>query len=100
VTRLSGKKALVTGGGTGIGRAISLAFAREGAKIAALGRRPEPLLAVVKEIEGLGAEGLAVVCDITRTGEIRRTVDHVEQAFGQLNVLVNNAGVLSVSTAE
>lgn len=100
MTRLSGKKALVTGGGTGIGRAISLAFAREGAKIAALGRRPEPLLAVVKEIEGLGAEGLAVVCDITRTGEIRRTVDHVEQAFGQLNVLVNNAGVLSVSTAE
>jgi len=100
VTRLSGKKALVTGGGTGIGRAISLAFAREGAKVAVLGRRREPLLAVAKEIEGLGAEGLAVVCDITRTGEIRRTVDDVERAFGPLNVLVNNAGVLSVATAQ
>ena len=100
MTRLSGKKALVTGGGTGIGRAISLAFAREGAKVAVLGRRREPLLAVAKEIEGLGAEGLAVVCDITRTGEIRRTVDDVERAFGPLNVLVNNAGVLSVATAE
>jgi NAD(P)-dependent dehydrogenase (short-subunit alcohol dehydrogenase family) len=100
VTRLEGKTALVSGGGTGIGRAIALAFAREGAQVAVLGRRPEPVRAVAKEIEGLGGRGLAIVCDVTHLNDVEKAVNEAETAFGGLTVLVNNAGVLSVSTVE
>jgi len=100
VTRLAGKIAVITGGGSGIGRAIALAFAREGAKVAVLGRTQATLDAVMKEAARMGAEGLAVVCDITQTSEIGSAVETVEKAFGPVNVLVNNAGILSVSTAE
>jgi NAD(P)-dependent dehydrogenase (short-subunit alcohol dehydrogenase family) len=100
VTRLKEKTALVTGGGTGIGRAIALAFAREGAKVAVLGRRPEPLNEVVTELAALAAHGVAIACDVTRSRDTRNAVAEVERAFGRLNVLVNNAGALSVSTVE
>jgi NAD(P)-dependent dehydrogenase (short-subunit alcohol dehydrogenase family) len=100
VTRLKGKKAIVTGGGTGIGRAISLAFGREGAKVAVIGRRKDLLDDVVKELVKTGGEAMAVGCDITKDREVRRAVAEVEQSFGGLHVLVNNAGALSVSTVE
>lgn len=100
VTRLGGKTALISGGGTGIGRAIALAFAREGARVAVLGRRSEPLRKVVNEIEGLGKRAMAIVGDVTRGNDIEKAVEEAEQAFGILNVLVNNAGALSVSQAE
>jgi NAD(P)-dependent dehydrogenase (short-subunit alcohol dehydrogenase family) len=100
VTRLAGKIAVITGGGSGIGRAIALAFGREGAKVAVFGRTQTTLDAVVKELAGMGAEGLAVVCDVTCMSEILSAVETAEKAFGPVNVLVNNAGVLSVSTAE
>lgn len=100
VTRLRGKVAIVTGGGSGIGRAIVLAFGREGASVAVLGRRREALEGVVKELSQFGSEGLAVVCDVSKSEETRRAVDRVESTFGGLSVLVNNAGMLSVSTAE
>lgn len=100
VTRLKGKVAIVTGGGSGIGRAIALAFGREGASVAVLGRRREALDGVVKELSYLGADSRAVVCDVTKSEETRRAVESVESAFGGLNVLVNNAGMLSVSTVE
>ncbi len=100
VTRLKKKAAIVTGGGTGIGRAIALAYAREGGTVAVLGRRREPLDEVVQEIAELGAQGLPIVCDVTRSDEVKRAVGEVEQTFGRLNVLVNNAGALSVSTVE
>lgn len=100
MTRLKGKVAIVTGGGTGIGRAIALVFGREGAKVAVLGRRQQGLDEVVKELAHLGAEGQAVLCDVTRGEETRRAVEAVERAFRAVNVLVNNAGILSVSTVE
>jgi len=100
VTRLKGKVAVVTGGGTGIGRAIAQAFGREGAKVAVLGRRREALAAVVNEVTKAGGEARAVVCDVTQAKAIARAVEGVERALGHLNVLVNNAGVLSVSTVE
>ncbi|HEX8871787.1 MAG TPA: SDR family oxidoreductase [Candidatus Acidoferrum sp.] len=100
MTRLSGKVAIVTGGGTGIGRAIVLAFAREGAKVAIAGRRPEKLEEVAKEVNGAGGEARAMVCDVTSAQAVQRLVDETEKAFGALNVLVNNAGTLSASTVE
>jgi NAD(P)-dependent dehydrogenase (short-subunit alcohol dehydrogenase family) len=100
VTRLSGKVALITGGGTGIGRAIALAFAREGASVAVAGRRLEKLREVISEVHKAGGAGLSMECDVTRAREVERAVKGTVERFGRLNVLVNNAGMLHVSTVE
>ncbi|HUE54961.1 MAG TPA: SDR family oxidoreductase [Candidatus Udaeobacter sp.] len=100
MTRLSDKVALITGGGTGIGRAIALAFAREGAGVAVAGRRLEKLREVAREIEKQGGGGLAMECDVTRGAEVARAVRGTAERFGRLNVLVNSAGALHVSTIE
>jgi meso-butanediol dehydrogenase/(S,S)-butanediol dehydrogenase/diacetyl reductase len=100
VTRLAGKAAIITGGGTGIGRAIALAFAREGAKVGLAGRRRQKLEEVAQEVRNAGGEALAIVCDVTNSDDSRSASEQAERTFGRLNVLVNNAGVLSVSTVE
>jgi NAD(P)-dependent dehydrogenase (short-subunit alcohol dehydrogenase family) len=100
VTRLKDKVTIVTGGGTGIGRAIALAFGREGAQVAVLGRRPEPLRGVAGELSQLGTKAVAVCCDVTKTQEVEGAVAEVRRALSGANVLVNNAGALSVSTIE
>jgi len=100
VTRLNGKVAIVTGGGSGIGRAIALVFGRQGAKVAVLGRRQDALDGVVEKLTKLGAMGLAILCDVTQAADTRNAVEGVERELGAVNVLVNNAGVLSVSTIE
>lgn len=100
MTRLVGKVALITGGGTGIGRAIALAFVREGAKVAVAGRRREKLEETLRDVEKLGGEGLAIVCDVAKAKDGERAVKETAKAFGQLNVLVNNAGVLHAATIE
>ena len=91
---------MITGGGTGIGRAIALAFAREGAGVAVAGRRLEKLREVISEVQKAGGAGLAVECDATRQSEVERAVKGTVERFGRLNVLVNNAGMLHVSTVE
>lgn len=98
--RLSGKVALITGGGTGIGRACALAFGREGAQVALAGRRGEPLKAVVREIEAGGGVALALTCDVTQTESVMEALSQSEQRFGRLNTIVNNAGAVVVATAE
>lgn len=100
MTRLAGKVALITGGGTGIGRGTAMAFAREGAKVAVVGRRLEKLLDVVKEMKEAGGDAIAVSCDVSRAADVQSAVRKVVETFGKLNVLVNNAGVLHVSTVE
>ena len=100
MTRLAGKVALVTGGGTGIGRAIALAFAREGASVAVAGRRLEKLREVIREVEKSGGKGLAMECDVTKAKEVERAVRGTTERFGRLNILVNNAGALSATTVE
>ena len=100
VTRLAGKVALITGGGTGIGRAIALAFAREGASVALAGRRLTKLKEVAAEIEKQGGSAIAVECDVTRGKDAERAVKETAKKFGKLNVLVNNAGILSVATVD
>src|SRR5437879_3140069 len=100
VTRLSGKVALITGGGTGIGRAIALAFAQEGASVTVAGRRLEKLREVISEVQKQGGAGLAMECDVSRAKDVDRAVKGTVERFGRLNVLVNNAGTLHVSTVE
>jgi NAD(P)-dependent dehydrogenase (short-subunit alcohol dehydrogenase family) len=95
--RLRNKTALITGAGTGIGRAIALAFAREGARVVLAGRRKAPLEAVSSEI---GDVSLVIEADVTKASDINRALEHAARHFGVLNVLVNNAGVLHIGTAE
>jgi meso-butanediol dehydrogenase/(S,S)-butanediol dehydrogenase/diacetyl reductase len=98
--RLSGKIALITGGGTGIGRACALLFANEGACVAVAGRRKEPLDAVVREIEVAGGKALAVTCDVTDHESAEAAIAAATKHFGRLDILVNNAGAVVVATVE
>lgn len=98
--RLQGKVAFVTGGGTGIGRACALLFAREGARVAVAGRRREPLVAVMKEIAAADGEAFVVPCDVTQRAAVEQAVRATVDRFGRLDVVVNNAGALLAATAE
>lgn len=88
--RFDGKVALVTGGGTGIGRAIAEALLAEGARVAITGRRAAPLQEVTRGREELA---LAIAADLTKPADRRRIVQETVAAFGGLDVLVNNAGL-------
>lgn len=91
--RLTGKTALITGGGSGIGRATARLFAAEGARVVVAGRRHGPLEAVVDEIRAAGGQGVAAVADLTDSAGIEAVVADTVRAFGIPNVLVNNAGL-------
>jgi NAD(P)-dependent dehydrogenase (short-subunit alcohol dehydrogenase family) len=95
--RLANKTAIVTGGGSGIGRAIAIAFAREGAKVVIAGRTREKLDRVVHEI---GPACLAVRCDTASPDEITALAEKTVSHFGSIHILVNNAAVLLAGTAE
>lgn len=92
--RLQDRVAIVTGGGTGIGRAAALAYAREGAKVVVAGRRPSEIDKVAQEIVVAGGDALAVPTDVSREGDVRRLVDRTVERFGRLDTAFNNAGVL------
>ena len=93
----AGKVALVTGGGTGIGRATAVELARTGAKVVVCGRRPEPLEAVQAE---LGEDCLAVPTDVREPEEVAALVDRALERFARIDVLVNNAGGQFLAPAE
>jgi NAD(P)-dependent dehydrogenase (short-subunit alcohol dehydrogenase family) len=88
----AGKVALVTGGGTGIGRATALELAGTGAGVVVCGRREEPLERVRGEVEALGGECLAVAADLREPEDVVRVVDAALDRFDAIDVLVNNAG--------
>jgi len=90
---LSSDSVLVTGGNRGLGRAIALAFAAEGARVAICGRDLAALEATAVELRALGAQCLAVRADLSQAGECERTVNAAAAAFGSLTVLVNNAAM-------
>jgi meso-butanediol dehydrogenase / (S,S)-butanediol dehydrogenase / diacetyl reductase len=98
--RLAGKTALITGAGTGIGRAIALAMAREGARIALAARRREPLESVAAEIVAAGGASVAIECDVTNRASVEAALATAVKRFGTVNVVVNNAGVAVVADAE
>jgi NAD(P)-dependent dehydrogenase (short-subunit alcohol dehydrogenase family) len=90
---LSGKVALVTGGSRGLGRAMALAFADAGADVIVASRKLENCQAVVGEIEARGRRGLAVACHVGHWDELEHLVTTSYDAFGRVDVLVNNAGM-------
>lgn len=92
-TPLQGMTALITGGGTGIGQAIALGMAAEGANIVVNYSRSEAeSLDTVKQIEACGAEAIAVRADVTQVDAVRGLVDSAVAAFDRVDILVNNAG--------
>ena len=88
---LQGRAALVTGGSRGIGRAIALAFAQAGGKVAVSSRKPEACQAVVDEITAAGGTAIAAPAHAGRAEDIERAVAQTMEAFGRLDILVNNA---------
>ncbi len=89
---LQGRVAIVTGGGTGIGRAIAREMGRTGAQVAICGRRAEPLAAVEVEFQEFGGECFQQTCDIREMEQVKRFVEAVKGRFGRIDILVNNAG--------
>lgn len=90
----------ITGGGTGIGRALALAFAREGAVVAVSGRRRDRLDETVSALEEAGGRGLAVPCDVTDEDDVAAVVAQVVAELGKLDVAVANAGYSAVGAVE
>ena len=91
--RLGGKVIIVTGGGKGIGRAISLACANEGAEVVVAARTESSLQEVVLEIDRIGGKSLAIVTDLSNPDQSLAMVDKTLEKFGRIDVLVNNAGI-------
>lgn len=98
--RFEGQAAWVTGGGSGIGRALALELARRGADVAVSGRRADKLEAVAAEVTALGRRGLAVPCDVTEEPQVKDAADRVARELGTLDVAIANAGYGVVGKVE
>jgi NAD(P)-dependent dehydrogenase (short-subunit alcohol dehydrogenase family) len=90
--RFQDQVAIITGGAKGIGRAVALAFIREGAMVVLVDIDKAGLAALREEIEKEGGRALAVCCDISRSAEVEQMAHAVEKTFGRIDILVNNAG--------
>lgn len=90
---LAGRYAMVTGASRGLGRVIALALADAGADVALVARSTEGLAQVAAEVRSRGRQAVTVAADLTKLDELRKSVDHVYDAFGRLDTLVSNAGI-------
>ncbi len=97
---LNAKTAIVTGGGSGIGCAIALRFARADARVAIIDIATDSAAAVADEAGSLGATGLAVSCDVCRQTDVIDAFRHIEAQLGPVDILVNSAGVAHIGTVE
>jgi 3-oxoacyl-[acyl-carrier protein] reductase len=98
MNRLTGKKALVTGAARGIGHAIAVAFASEGADVAILDLKQDNAERAAEEVRRLGVSGIAVAADVSNEDQVKRAIAEVQRAFGRIDILVNNAGIDTTST--
>lgn len=94
---IEGKVALVTGAGQGIGRAIALRLAKDGADIALVDINTDKMNAVAAEIEGLGRKATAFKADVINREEVFAAIDHAEKTLGGFDVIVNNAGIAQIN---
>lgn len=94
MNRLEGKVAIITGGNSGVGAATAVKFAEEGAKVVITARREAPLLEVADKIRAAGGEVLPIVSDISKNEDAQKVVADTLAAYGKIDVLINNAGVL------
>ena len=92
--KLKGKVALITGGGRGIGRAVALAYAKEGAALALCARTHSELEKTAAEARGCGVECEGWTCDVSQEDAVQALVEKVRERFGRIDVLVNNAGIM------
>ncbi|WP_227394810.1 3-ketoacyl-ACP reductase [Jeotgalibacillus aurantiacus] len=90
---LQGKKVLITGGSRGIGKATALALAKEGAELGIISRSESSLEAIRKDLNEIGATVVTAAADVSQEQDITRAVKEVEDKLGQIDVLINNAGV-------
>ncbi len=98
--RLDNKIAVITGGGSGIGRAISLVFARQGADVYILDMNEEGSRDVVKEIISAGGMGLFKKCNVAQQTEVDQVINSIYSEAGSIDILVNNAGIAHVGNLE
>lgn len=91
--KFGGKVAFITGGGTGIGRATALAFAREGAAVAVVGHTPEHIEEVASLIGEQGGRAIAVTCDVSDADQVNAAIEQTVEAFGGIDFAFNNAGI-------
>lgn len=91
--RLQDKAALITGAGSGIGRAIALEFAREGARLLLAELDEESGKAVAEVVEAAGGEARFQPCDVAKEADVKQAIEAAVEAFGKLDIMVNNAGV-------
>src|SRR3989304_1399180 len=90
----AGKVAVITGGASGIGRATALALAREGCSVVVADINTERLSTTVDDIRAAGARGLAVQCDVSSDAQVDELAHQARRAFGDVDILMNNAGVM------
>jgi len=98
--KLAGKRALVTGAGSGIGRCIAIEFAREGANVAIGDVNPESTGAVLQDVKALNAAGLALKANVSVRREVKEMVDRILKEWGGVDILINNAGYVQPSSFE
>jgi NAD(P)-dependent dehydrogenase (short-subunit alcohol dehydrogenase family) len=93
--RLENKTMIITGGGTGIGRAAALLSAKEGAKVAIIGINLESLEKTVETIQSEGGVAISCQCDVSKTEDVKKMVEYVLKAFGHIDILYNNAAIVT-----
>ena len=97
---LDGKTIVITGGGTGLGRAMVRDLARSGADVVIAARRPGPIEEAAEEVQGLGRRGMAVVTDVTDSAQVNRLVERTIEEFGKVDVMISNAAMVGAPSSQ